>query len=120
VLLIYWGLAYWEIGGIKRGSNVARRIFQFGWIALAAVRFLIGAASLGASPLAPYDMLAGLGQLAAWSYAAYLLQHVQLPERAGGSEQASVVRLKTEIPSFVVTVALLVLGMVQFAHELAR
>ncbi|HEX3464146.1 MAG TPA: zinc ribbon domain-containing protein [Candidatus Elarobacter sp.] len=121
VLLIQYALARWLLSSFERGSGVARRVYQIGFVALGLIRTVFGLVMLG-SLIPLLDTLAGVGQLAAWGYSAWLLQrvnHKHTPHTVV-REDGTVVRMRTEIPSFVATVAILVLGVVQLSADLLR
>jgi len=122
VLAIQYGLARWLLGSFERGSGLARRVFQIGFVGLAAIRTFFGVLMLAGGLIPLLDTLAGIGQLAAWGYAAWLLQRVDHPHTPYRvvREDGTVVRMRTEIPSFVATVAILLLGVVQLGADLVR
>ena len=121
VLGIQYALARWLLSSFERGSGIARRVFQIGFVGLGAVRTISAFAMFG-SFLAFMDLVCGLGQLAAWGYAAWLLEKVshESTPRSIVREDGTVVRMRTEVPSFVATLAILLLGVVQFGADLVR
>jgi hypothetical protein len=121
VLGLQYAMARWLLGSFERGSSIARRVFQFGFVGLGLVRTLSAFALLG-SVIGVMDLFAGLGQLAAWGYAAWLLQqigHTSTPRQIV-REDGTVVRMRTEVPSFVATLAILLIGLVQLGADLVR